>query len=192
MFFTNHRDKFVIIYTGAHSLANYLEAVLDIAKMVQQKTKNIQFLLIGDGPAKNSLIKKATEENITNVKFFHSVEKEYIPSLLKKADAGIIALKNLEVYKWGISLNKMYDYMGAGLPIIMLSTLKNDVISDNGLGVVSDSEEILVNKIIELSENRDMAKKIGQKGYNYVIKNHTWEELSKKLNYEMTNDFLKK
>lgn len=187
--FANYQDKFLIVYTGAHSLANYLEAVLDIALMVQKRTNNIQFLLIGDGPAKNLLIKKATMEGIKNVKFLPPVEKEYIPSLLKRADAGIIALKNLEVYKWGISLNKMYDYMAAGLPIIMFTSLKNNVVSDNGLGIVSECKETIVNKIIELSENREMAKEIGQKGYNYVIKYHTWEELSKKLSCEMTKDF---
>lgn len=183
--FKENEGKFKILYTGAHGLANHLEALLDIAKIIKDKKTDIQFIFVGDGPVKEKLIQQAAKEGIDNITFLPPVAKEYIPSILKRADAGIMALKDIEVYKWGISLNKMFDYMAAGIPIIMLSSLKDTSVSRENLGVVSNDKKELVENIIRLSENRSEAQKMGDRGAEFVRLNHSWKHLALKLDEEM-------
>lgn len=183
--FNENESRFKILYTGAHGLANHLEAILDIAKIIKHKKANIHFLFVGDGPVKEKLIQQAEQEGIDNITFLPPVPKEYIPSILKRADAGIMALKDIEVYKWGISLNKMFDYMAAGIPIIMLSSLKDTSVSRENLGVVSNDKHELVDHIIRLSENESEAKGMGDRGAEFVRMNHSWKQLALKLDEEM-------
>ncbi|MCR8850555.1 glycosyltransferase family 4 protein [Rossellomorea sp. SC111] len=178
-------EKFNVIYTGAHSLANNLGAILNIAKKISSIDPEIMFTMVGDGPDKNSLIQRAKTENINNLKFIEAVPKESVPSLLKQADIGIISMKNAEVYKWGISLNKMYDYMAAKLPIVMLSNLEDTIISQHDLGYVEDSEDEVVKNIIHLKNSPDKTDKLGTRARDFVKDTHSWEKLAEKLHVEM-------
>ncbi|MEG9296025.1 glycosyltransferase family 4 protein [Mangrovibacillus sp. Mu-81] len=181
-------NKFIVMYTGAHSLANNLDALLNIAKQVQTNTDKIQFVLVGDGPDKQKLIKRANNENVGNIHFMDAVQKELIPDILKYADVGIISMKNAEVYKWGISLNKMYDYMAAKLPIVMLSDLKDTIISKQDIGYVSENENDIVSKLLWLYKNPEKAVQIGEKANVVVDQTHSWSTLAIKLNKELEKD----
>jgi glycosyltransferase involved in cell wall biosynthesis len=181
-------NKFIVMYTGAHSLANNLDALLNIAKQVGSHTSEIQFVLIGDGPDKQKLVKRVKDENILNVHFMDAVQKELIPAILQYADAGIITMKNAEVYKWGISLNKMYDYMAAKLPIVMLSNLKDTIISKEDIGYVSEHENEIVSNIMSLYTNPEKKAQIGEKANLVVNQTHSWSYLANKLNKELVKD----
>lgn len=175
------KDKFKIMYTGAHSIANNLEALIDIAKIIEEKSDEIHFILIGDGPDKNKLINKAKIYNLSNVTFLPAIKKEYIPSVLKYGDVGIITMKDAKVYRWGISLNKMYDYMAASLPIIMLSSIEDNVLTRENLGIVSTNINDISEELINLSKNIEKLNELAKNAQNYVTKYHTWEKLAKKL-----------
>lgn len=179
-YFEQQKGKFIIAYTGAHSVANYLEKVLEIAEGLKQDN-DIHFLFVGDGPDKENLIKQADEKSLDNISFLPAVKKEEIPSILRKADAGIIALRDAEVYKWGISLNKMYDYMAAGLPIIMYTTLKDTIVEQHNLGIVNSNVENVISSIRKLKAHQVNLHKIKQNGLKYVQENHTWESLAYRL-----------
>ncbi|MCG3418164.1 glycosyltransferase family 4 protein [Oceanobacillus jordanicus] len=175
------KSKFLLIYTGAHSLANYLEAMVEIAMKIGRYDKNIHFVLIGDGPEKKNMIKKAEENNLKNVTFLPPIQKEFIPTILNYADAGIITMRNAEVYKWGISLNKMFDYMAASLPIFMLSNLKDTVITKHNLGIVTDGIDQISNEILRVSKDPELLQEYSKNSYKYGESNHTWSMLAKKL-----------
>ena len=53
-------DKFVIIYVGAHGLANHLEQLLEAGRKLEDT--NVLFLLIGQGMEKAKLKVKITEK----------------------------------------------------------------------------------------------------------------------------------
>jgi len=76
--FRKYKDKFKVVYAGAHGPANGLEIVIDAASLLFKKSANIQFFLIGDGIEKKRLIKKAQEKNICNVTFLNPVPKSQV------------------------------------------------------------------------------------------------------------------
>lgn len=186
--FEELKNKFIVMYTGAHSLANYLEAVIEIAEEVSKQNSHIHFVLVGDGPDKNSIIEKANASHLSNITFLPAIQKKYVPSILMHADMGIITMRNAGVYKWGISLNKMYDYMAASLPIVMLSNLEDSVVSKNKLGVVVNDLNSISRKIVELSENPVVLSEYSTNSIEYVHRNHDWDILAGKLERIMLND----
>jgi glycosyltransferase involved in cell wall biosynthesis len=106
-----------LIYTGAHGPANGLNVVLEAADLLRDAA-NVRFVLIGDGPSKQDLIRTTARKGLPNVEFRDPVPKNEIPHLLSLADAGLMILRDAELFAFGVSPNKLGDYMAAGLPIV--------------------------------------------------------------------------
>jgi glycosyltransferase involved in cell wall biosynthesis len=178
------KDKFIAIYTGTHGLANNLDAILETAKILKkQKKDQIHFLLVGDGPEKKRLMKYRDEEVLDNVTFIPSVAKEQIPTILKHTDVGLLPLQDSPVFKWGISPNKMFDYMASKLPVMLLCDLDGSQIEKSGGGSVirNDFSKTLANELLKYEEDREGTKEKGQKAFLYVEKHHSWKSLSVKF-----------
>lgn len=190
--FDKLQGKFIAIYTGAHGLANHLDVLLDSAKLLDARNQNIHFIFVGDGPLKGQLIERKEREGLSNITFLPSVPKELIPLLLYNSDVGIIAMKDAEVYKWGISLNKLFDYMGSALPIAMLSNIGNTPIEKSGGGINVSTPLELAESIEKLYFDSELAKEYGMKARLYVEKNHSWPILANKLIHVLKEDFPKK
>lgn len=180
------KGKFVAIYTGAHGLANNLDIILDSARLLKDN-HNIHFLLVGDGPEKKRLLNIKEKFRLENLTFIDSVPKEYIPSILEKADVGLLPLKNSPVFKWGISPNKLYDYMAASLPIILLCNINEPTIinSESGIIIKENFAKNLSEELVRLSNQKDLVNKLGSNGRSYLEKFHTWSILAKKFDKEL-------
>ena len=180
--FNELKGKFIAVYTGAHGLANNLDSVLDAAILLKEN-KNIHFLLIGDGPEKLRLMERAKSERIDNVTFLNPISKEEIPYILKNVNVGLLPLKNSVVFKWGISPNKMFDYMAASLPVIVLCDLEDTPIekANGGFVIKGDFSSELAKKIKSLYQNENLCVNMGENGYDYLVKYHSWEKLAKDI-----------
>ena len=175
---------FKIFYTGAHGDANGLENVIEAAKLVEEKP--IKFIFIGDGSKKNELIHSS--RNIQNIEFREAVPKKDIPFLLTSADAILLSLKDVPLFKYGISPNKLYDAYAIGRPVI--TTVEgqiNDEVRKNKLGVTSIPENpkklaLAVIKLFKTSLNErikmgERARNIAEKIYSRQRVNKLYEEL---------------
>ena len=176
------KGRFLLGYAGNHSSANSLHTIIEAAEKLQNT--NAVFVLVGNGRDKSKLISLANDKHLNNVIFYDSIAKESIPDLLSKFDCLLITWKNLwDLYKFGISPNKLMDYMMAGKPIIHAVNAGNDAVKDSGCGISVPAEDptALAEAIIKLmntsEEERDL---MGQKGREYVIKNHDYRVLAKK------------
>jgi glycosyltransferase involved in cell wall biosynthesis len=110
-------DGLRMVYAGAHGPANGLDVVLGAAALVRNDSR-VRFLLVGDGPAKAELMRQAQANELSNVEFLEPVSKARIPELLASCDAGLMVLKDVPLFAFGVSPNKLFDYWGAGLPVI--------------------------------------------------------------------------
>jgi len=112
-------DHFTFVYAGAHGPANGLDAVVDACSLLQRNgTSNIRVVLVGDGPAKPDLMNLARERGLTNLSFHEPVSKAQVGPLLCTADAALMVLAPVELFSYGVSPNKLYDYLAAGLPVV--------------------------------------------------------------------------
>lgn len=182
-------NKYLAVYTGAHGLANNLDVLLNTAKLIGKTNNNVHFLLVGDGVEKVRLISRVKNENIHNVSFFDPIPKELIPSLLSRCNVGMISMLDADLYKWGMSLNKVYDYMAASIPTIIRCNMLETIVKRSNGGFEVKSEKEMAEKLQYAYDNPEEMIEMGHNARMYVEKYHSWEENAKTLIQAMKEDF---
>ncbi|WP_458411725.1 glycosyltransferase family 4 protein [Schinkia sp. CFF1] len=117
-------DDFLFVYAGSHGPANDLYQIIDAAEQLKEEG-HLKFLLIGYGPEREKLVQQVKERGLTDkVTLLPSVPKDQINDYLTMADAFIICLKNIPLFKDALP-NKLFDYMLHDKPII--STVRGEI-----------------------------------------------------------------
>lgn len=174
------QSKFIVAYAGTIGLANGLEYLIEAAKFLQWS--NIIIIIIGEGANKKELIKQAGSLN--NVLFLPVIPKRQIQSALMNFDVCYIGWRKKKIYQYGISANKIFDYMYAGRPILQSIDSKFNIVEQAHCGICVESEnsKAIANGILELYEMpKNELERLGQNGKEYVLKYHTYEVLAKQF-----------
>lgn len=169
--------KFTVAYAGTHGLANSLDALISAAKVL---SKDIAIVLIGDGIEKPRLQMKVKNESINNVYFLPPISKTKIPALLSYFDSFYIGLQKQSLFRFGISPNKIFDYMMAGKPIVQAIEAGNNIVKeyDCGVAVEPDNEQSIRDGIEQLSRlSVDERQRLGNNGRSAVLKYHDYKVL---------------
>ncbi len=174
--------EFVVLYTGAHGIANALDKlILSGAKLIKEK---IQIVLIGNGQEKDNLIKLSMSQDLKNIHFLDAVDKKDIPEILDIADVLYIGLKNQPLFRFGISPNKIMDYMMSAKPIISSITAGNDLVAEAncGISVPAEDEDAIAKAILRMkSLSKDEKEVLGLNGKKYVMEHHDYKILAGKF-----------
>ncbi len=187
--FSKDSESINAVYFGAHGYANGLDYVINFSKWLQKNQSSdiskINIHLIGDGMLKKSLMLQASNSKIKNIFFHDPVMKEDLPKFLKKikANVGLQLLRNEEIFYYGTSPNKFFDYLSLGLPVINnYEGWVANMISENKLGLVvnCNSFEELHNAFIHLSD-KDKSLNFSNNARNFAEKNFSREILFEKL-----------
>lgn len=187
-------EKFIISYTGAIGIANNLQILLDVAKKVKDN-ENIYFRIVGEGAQKEKLKVFVEENNLSNVSIENSVPKNEVTNILQNSDVLFLSLKDSPLYRFGISLNKLFDYMASGRIIVFAGNSKNNPIKDANAGysIAPDDVEVLQKTILEIynlsQEKRDA---IGQKIRKYAEDDYSIEILVDKFEKLLEDEIRKK
>lgn len=159
-------NKKIVLFTGAHGVANGLDAILDAGKVLLKKNRDdILLILIGDGKMKPHLQRRVSKENIDNILFFDPIPKYQLANILSRADAGLMILANIPAFYYGTSPNKFFDYIASGLPVVTnYPGWLADMIQENQLGIVAKPEDPQdlatgIEKIVDDTDLRDMYSK---------------------------------
>lgn len=111
----DNEEQFNVVYTGSIRLVNNLGLLVDAAKQV--KDPKIKFLIWGDGDELPALRQRVEAEQIKNVSFKGRVEKKYVPSIVSRADLNVVHWEMSSMLRFGVSYNKLFEYLAAGRPI---------------------------------------------------------------------------
>lgn len=177
------KNKFNITYTGSIGIANALDEIFEVAKELQEE--NIMFNIIGEGPLKDKYINYCKENNINNIKFYNSIFKNEVPALLKESDTLIVTTKKCNLYKYGISFNKIFEYLAAAKPIIISYDTEYDFIkkANCGFSIPAENNKEMLNNILKIFSLSKKEKQIlGENGRKYAEENFSMKILGKKLN----------
>lgn len=158
----------VALYAGLHGYAQGLQQVLEAAVQLKAHT-NLYIVFIGDGPEKQALMKSADDKGLSNVRFLDPVAREKIPALLASADIALIPLKERI---FGAVPSKLYEAMGAGVPVVLMTGGEaEDIVRDSGAGLVVAPGDIgsLASAIRELAENPEERRKMGSQGRKAAV-----------------------
>lgn len=167
------KSSFLITYAGSIGKANNLDILVEVADILKKNYPEIKFRLVGDGPEKERLIRLVKERSLNNVEFKGTVSKDEVAKILYESDALILFLRNYSIYKYGISLNKLFDYLSTGKPTIFSSNAVNNPVEEAkaGITVPPDCPKKLAEAVIMLYEMPEEKRaEMGKNGRNYVEK----------------------
>lgn len=174
--------KLLIGYAGAHGLANALDTLLDAADLLQDE--RVGFILTGQGPEKTRLQDRCIQEGLKNVLFLPPLPKSTIPSLLAAMDVLYIGLKSESLFRFGVSPNKLIDYMMAGKPILYAIAAGNDPVSDAncGFSIPPENPSALVQAVRQmLTISKTELDAMGTRGHNYCTQHHDYHNLARRF-----------
>ncbi len=170
--------RFVVTYAGTHGRANALDSIIEAAALLRRQgyAGRILFRLVGEGGEKPRLQALAHERAPGMVEFLEPVPKEQVRDILMATDICIAVLKDISLYRYGISLNKLFDYLAAGRPVLLAGDSPNNPVELSGAGLVVAPENPVaiaegVRKLMELSAEERAA--MGRAGRRYVEEHHS-------------------
>jgi glycosyltransferase involved in cell wall biosynthesis len=174
-------NAYVVIYTGLLGLVADLDTMLQTANLLRSES-DIVFLIVGDGPRREALLRKAEEMQLTNVVFHRAVEERELPRFLSLGDAGLHANRDLEICRGGLSV-KLFSYMASGLPVVLAGEGEPQRFVEAakaGIVVAPEDPEALADGVLELRADPD-AKRFGDAGVAYVRARHSRRDLAQRL-----------
>ena len=142
-------------------------------------------MIVGQGKEKNQLQAKVKQLGINNITFIDAIPKIQIQSMLAEFNVCFIGLAQDELFHYGVSPNKLFDYFCSAKPIIYaIDSGDYRPVSDAKAGIQIEPESVseLVNAVKTLY-NMDKLElhKMGQNGQEIVKTHYEYQSLAKKL-----------
>ncbi|MEI6701718.1 MAG: glycosyltransferase family 4 protein [Actinomycetota bacterium] len=107
------------VYLGSIGPMYGLDMVISACELLaESRTGQFSVTFIGNGPDKERLEGRAHAKGLEMVEFCAPVAKAEIYTTLADFDAGLLSFLPGEMFSFGISPQKMFDYMAVDLPIV--------------------------------------------------------------------------
>lgn len=162
----------VVMYVGGYGKAHDVITIIKAAKIIQEQGNNKYcFVFIGNGVKKLECQQFALLNKLTNVEFRDSVAKSDVPRLQTEADILIASVTNSDSYRFGINLNKLFDYFASGRPVIFSGKAPNDPVVESGAGfsVPPEDPDAMVGALRKLEEMSAQERvEMGRRGRCFV------------------------
>ena len=174
--------RFILGYAGSHGVSNALTFLVDSARLLQAQP--VTLVLVGQGPEKNSLQQRAQRMGLDNIMFLPPVPKASIQALLTAIDACFIGWNRKPIYRFGVSPNKLFDYMMAGRPVIHAIEAPGDLVAESGCGlsIPPESPQAIADATLRLMALSPAEREaMGRRGRQYVLAHHDYRVLARQF-----------
>ncbi|WP_210367180.1 glycosyltransferase family 4 protein [Bacillus sp. REN3] len=172
--------KKVFTFAGRVGYAQGLDAVLKAAKVVEGINPDVRFLIIGDGPEKEALMKLKEELQLANLVFHDAVPVTEMPNIFSITDFSIVSLRNIELFK-GARPSKIFPALASGVPVLYCGAGESaELIGDNHCGIIAEPEnpDDIARKIIECAALDEVDYKgYAQSGRTFVENYYSWKTI---------------
>lgn len=176
-------EKFKVGYAGSMRKVNDIPVLLEVAKLVQDAVGDkISFIFYGTGDNMSELNEYIKNNNIKNVLLKGFVEKKYIPFILKNSNISLVHFKQTNLMRFGCSLNKLFDYLAAGKPILQTVDIAHGLVKMYNCGrVVNQTPADIAEAVLEMAElSSEDAEQMGENARE-VAKEYDFVRLTKKV-----------
>jgi glycosyltransferase involved in cell wall biosynthesis len=164
---SHNSKKFEVIYSGACGYNNAIEVLFNVAELahLQNLTDKIRFTIIGDGPGLETIKEKATP----NLNLLGKLPKPKVAEVLKKSDLALFSQRRVYGgnFKKDVIGNKYFDFIGAGLPIVIGSVPNGEMakeIKNKNIGLVCEPEDAssLFEAVLKIYSNKKILQSMSQ------------------------------
>lgn len=175
--------KFIVGYTGTLGVANSLDTLIDAAEKLREYSE-IHFVLVGEGKEKKVLQEYVKGKNLENITFLDAIPKVEIQAMLSQFDVCYLGLTKDPLFRFGVSPNKLFDYLYAGKPIIYgVDSGEYKPVTDNNAGyqILAEDSSQLVNAVLKLYRMPIEERKcMGENGRRAALQDYEYGKLAKK------------
>jgi glycosyltransferase involved in cell wall biosynthesis len=166
--------RVVFGYLGALGRVNDVGILLRAAELAEERAPGaVGLVVVGDGPERMALAHRAAP--IAGVEVLPPVPKRFVPVVLRAIDAGVVHATRNPVYRYGISFNKLFEYLAASRPVAFACLSADDPVASTGAGlsIPPDDPEGLAEAMVALAR-MDPAERLrmGAAGRAYVEREH--------------------
>lgn len=174
----------IVAHLADHKGHKYL---IEASKYLREQTPKIKIIIVGEGPLKMELREQAKEIHVEDMVFFLGF-REDVPQILNSLDMFV-----LSSYLEGMGSSLM-DAMACRLPIVATrvggipEVVKH---GQTGLLVSPRSPKSLAKAILKIYEDKELAQRLGQKGYEIVHRKFSAESMAMKA-IELYEELAKK
>lgn len=161
---------FTILYAGTYGLSHKLSTVLEAAESLREYT-DMQFIFVGDGVDKASLVAHTQERALTNVTFLDAQPHERMPIVLSASDICLVPMRKLPLFEGRLPL-KMFEIMASERPFVLgvEGEARQLAVHEAGAAIAVEPENAqeLADSILYLYKHPEECKLLGQRGRRFV------------------------
>lgn len=174
---------FILVYAGIIGHAQGLQVILEAAEILKNET-DIRFVLVGDGPVKDNLVKLSESMHLRNVSFFKTIPRKDLLGILHEADVAVVPLRKIDLFKGAIP-SKIFETLFLKKPLLLgVEGEAKELFIDEGkagLAFVPEDAGGLAAAALQYFHNPEMARQAGESGNIYIKKNFNWEDIIDRL-----------
>lgn len=173
--------KFNLCFFGSLHKTYNLDILIEAVKRLERNDLVVTFIGPGLDKQELKLLCSGFEDKFV---FFDPIPKNAIPDLFNYIDATFVGAKSQDIFRFGICMNKLFDSMMGGKPILYMVDAPNNYIDAYkcGVSVEGTTVEALMNAIVSLMKlNKEDAKLLGCNGRNAAMKEFNYKSLAKKF-----------
>lgn len=168
-----------VLFVGSLIPRKGLNFLVEAARKIVKENSDTTFLIVGDGPLKNELIRTLKKWNLSgNFRFFGKVTEKELPGLYNSAD--VFVLPSIQEGQ-GIVL---LEAQASGKPVVAFDIGGvNEFVRNGETGYLvkrGDCKE-LADALLKLLDNKGLAQQLGEKGRSFVEQNFTWDICAEKM-----------
>jgi glycosyltransferase involved in cell wall biosynthesis len=178
-------SKKYVCFVGNLAAWQGVEFLVQASPSILKKCPDAHFLIVGEGVMKDKLMAITSELGLSDkFTFTGRVPYEQVPLYINAADLCVAPFIKERNSKIGLSALKTYEYLACGKPIVASSISGvRDLIESSGGGmpVTPENPEELSAAVVKLLLDENMRVLMGNKGRRYVVENHSWDGVAKKI-----------
>jgi glycosyltransferase involved in cell wall biosynthesis len=173
------QGRFVLGYVGTFGRVNGVETLVRAVRIAEQREPGrVALVLVGDGPDRASVASEAGASSTVAV--CPAVQRGHVPAILRALDATVVHATATPVYRYGISFNKLFEYMAVGRPVVFACESAYDPVAGVGAGltVPPNDPERIADAFLRLAATpASRLLEMGAEGRSYVARHHDLESL---------------
>ena len=170
----------VIGFVGGFHRWHDIAGLIDAFKELFEANPERRLLLVGDGEARKALKKKARKLGLADVVLFTGkVPHHEVAQHIAAMDIAVVPYKPIDDFFF--SPMKMFECMAVGRPTVAADLGQiSEVLEHGETGWLypPGNNDMLVEGITALLEDRRLASRIGSTAREYVLNHHTWEKVT--------------
>ena len=168
--------RLVAGYLGSHGRVNGVDLLVEAARELRDRgAEKIAFIFVGEGTEKQRCQGLARDYQLANVVFWRPVPKDAVPAVLDALDVTLFSLHDSPTFKYGLSCNKLFDYLASGRPVVSACAVAGNPVSASGGGICAASESArgVADALAEMAALGDAGRRaLGERGKKWVYHNH--------------------